>query len=164
MQAVPTLFGAFITASDGCAFLTAYIFLSEAICRAPNCEVELPWAISVAAQENAVSHKTIAEMKSILDKILKNTKISESKILSRLIQSNVVKSLRKRYRQIQDLGVKKAPFFVLVGARMPAILAEVSFMSNTQEGKRLKSTKYRQRIVNGIYDGIMAYVKSLGKI
>lgn len=122
-----------------------------------------PWAIRVAAQENATSTKNISEMKSILEQIVKNTKISESKILSNCIQKNIVTQLRKKYRKINNLGVKKAPFYVLVGARMPAVLAEVSFLSNSQEAKRLKSSTYRYSIANGIYYGIMSYIKSLGK-
>ena len=98
-----------------------------------------------------------------MEQIVKNTKISESKILSNCIQKNIVTQLRKKYRKINNLGVKKAPFYVLVGARMPAVLAEVSFLSNSQEAKRLKSSTYRYSIANGIYYGIMSYIKSLGK-
>jgi N-acetylmuramoyl-L-alanine amidase len=122
-----------------------------------------PWAIRVAAQENATSTKNINEMKSILEQIVKNTKISESKIFSNCIQKNLVTQLKKKYRKINNLGVKKAPFYVLVGARMPAVLAEVSFLSNSQEAKRLKTSNYRHEIANGIYYGIMSYIKSLGK-
>jgi N-acetylmuramoyl-L-alanine amidase len=122
-----------------------------------------PWAIKVAAQENAVSTKSIGEMKSILEQILKNAKNSESKALSGMIQQNLVKKLKMKYNDIYDLGVKKAPFYVLAGAQMPSVLAEVSFLSNYAEGKRLKTQQYRQRIAQGLFDGIMEYIKSLGK-
>ncbi len=122
-----------------------------------------PWAIQVAAQENAVSTKSIGEMKSIIEQILKNAKISESKVLSSMIQEHLVKNLKMKYNEICDLGVKKAPFYVLVGAQMPSVLAEVSFLSNSDEGKRLKTPPYRQAIALGLFEGIMAYIKSLGK-
>ena len=122
-----------------------------------------PWAIQVAAQENAMSTKSIGEMKSIIEQILKSAKNSESKALSGMIQQNLVKSLKMKYNEICDLGVKKAPFYVLAGAQMPSVLAEVSFLSNYAEGKRLKTPQYRQRIAQGLFEGVMAYIKSLGK-
>jgi N-acetylmuramoyl-L-alanine amidase len=122
-----------------------------------------PWAIQVAAQENAVSTKSIAEMKSIIEQILKNAKKSESKILSNFVQENLVKSLQTKYSRIESLGVKKAPFYVLAGSRMPSALVEVSFLSHYQEALRLKSSRYRDLIARGLYDGVISYIKSLGK-
>jgi N-acetylmuramoyl-L-alanine amidase len=121
------------------------------------------WSMSVAAQENAISKKSIGEMKSIVEQIVKNAKKSESKILSQFIQKHVVKQLQRKYSRISSLGVKKAPFYVLVGARMPASLVETSFLSNALEAKRLKSSHYRNLIANGLYYGIISYIKSLGK-
>jgi N-acetylmuramoyl-L-alanine amidase len=121
------------------------------------------WSMSVAAQENAISKKSIGEMKSIVEQIVKNAKKSESRILSQFIQQHVVKQLKTKYSKISSLGVKKAPFYVLVGARMPASLVETSFLSNTQEAKRLKTSYYRYLIANGLYYGIISYIKSLGK-
>ncbi|MCK4835587.1 MAG: N-acetylmuramoyl-L-alanine amidase [Candidatus Aminicenantes bacterium] len=122
-----------------------------------------PWSMSVAAKENAISKKSIWEMESIIGEIVKNAKKSESRILSQFIQKNVVKHLKKRYSHINDLGVKKAPFYVLVGARMPASLVETSFISNSQEARRLKTSTYRYLIANGLYYGIISYIRSLGK-
>jgi len=121
------------------------------------------WSMSVAAQENAISKKSIGEMKSIVEQIVKNAKRSESRILSQFIQKHVVKQLKSKYSKISSLGVKKAPFYVLVGARMPASLVETSFLSNAQEAKRLKTSYYRYLIANGLYYGIISYIKSLGK-
>lgn len=122
-----------------------------------------PWAIQVAATENAVSTKSIGEMKSIIEQILKNAKQSESKVLSGYIQNNLVQQMQKKYNQIENLGVKKAPFYVLAGSRMPSSLVEVSFLSNYQEALRLKNDAYRDRIAAGLYEGIISYIKSLGK-
>ncbi len=122
-----------------------------------------PWAMQVAAQENAVSRKSIGEMNAIVEQIVQHARLSESRIFTGCIQRRLVKRLRKNYRGIHDLGVKKAPFFVLAGARMPATLAEVSFLSHSKEGKRLKSPQYRYALAAGLYWGILDYIESLGK-
>jgi len=123
-----------------------------------------PRAIRVAAQENAVSKNSLAELSSIVDKIIKNTKKEESKALANIVQKELVKKAGAKYRGVTNLGVKKAPFYVLVGANMPAILVEVSFLSNRVEAERLRRNTYRQIIAEGIYAGIMKYIKTLGKI
>ncbi len=120
-----------------------------------------PWAMHVAAIENKVNEKSIGDMETIVDQIVKHARISESKIFTGRLQENLVKQLGKKYKNIKNLGVKKAPFFVLVGARMPAALVEISFLSNYQEGKRLKSSVYRDYIAEGLYSGILSYIKSL---
>jgi N-acetylmuramoyl-L-alanine amidase len=122
-----------------------------------------PWAMQVAAQENAMSSKSINEMRSILDQILQNSKISESRILSRSIQESMVANLQRKYDAIEDLGVKKAPFYVLLGAQMPSALIEVSFLSNRDEAGRLSAPSYRQTVAAGLYLGIINFIQSLGK-
>jgi N-acetylmuramoyl-L-alanine amidase len=122
-----------------------------------------PWAMQVAAQENAMSRKSMAEMRTILDQILRNSKISESKILSQFIQDSMVANLKRQYDAIDDLGVKKAPFYVLLGAEMPSALVEVSFLSNRDEARRLSSPEYRQCVAAGLYLGIINFIQSLGK-
>jgi N-acetylmuramoyl-L-alanine amidase len=122
-----------------------------------------PRAMEVAAQENAMSSKSMAEMRTILDQILRNSKISESKILSQFIQGSMVANLQRRYDAIEDLGVKKAPFYVLLGAQMPSALVEVSFLSNRDEAKRLNIPEYRQAVAAGLYLGIINFIQSLGK-
>ncbi len=122
-----------------------------------------PSVIATAARENATSTKNISDMKETIDKIVQNTKIPESKELAKDIQNNLVKSLSKNYSNINSLGVKGGPFWVLIGAEVPSVLVEISFLSNPTEEKRLLSTQYRQRIAQGIYEGIMAYKHSLEK-
>ncbi len=116
-------------------------------------------AMRVAARENATSKKRISELKNILNDIMKNTKVNESSRLAAKIQEDVVGELRKRYRRVKDLGVKQAPFFVLIGARMPSVLVEVSFISNKEEERRLKSGRYLDRIADGIVKGIISYAR-----
>ena len=122
-----------------------------------------PSVIETAARENATSTKKISEMKEIIERIVQNTKISESKELAEVIQNNLVKSLSQKYSNVKSLGVKGGPFWVLIGGEMPSVLLEISFLSNPTEELRLKSSQYRQRIVQGIYEGIMEYKSILGK-
>ena len=116
-------------------------------------------AMRVAARENATSEKRIGELKNILNEIMKNTKVNESSRLASEIQNAVVKDLRRKYGTVADLGVKQAPFFVLIGARMPSVLVETSFISNPTEERRLKSDRYLDRIADGIVKGVMAYAE-----
>ena len=88
-----------------------------------------------------------------------NTKVNESSRLATDIQNALVKTMRKKYGTVADLGVKQAPFFVLIGARMPSVLVEVSFISNPVEERRLKSDRYLDRVADGIVQGVMAYAE-----
>lgn len=122
-----------------------------------------PSVIETAALENATSTKNLSEMKSILEKIAKNSKIMESKELANNIQENLVVALRKRHKDVIDLGYKGGPFWVLIGVETPSVLVEVSYLSNTKDEARLKNAQYRQSIAQGIYNGIKEYMNSLGK-
>jgi N-acetylmuramoyl-L-alanine amidase len=122
-----------------------------------------PSVIELAAAENATSTKNIGEMKTILQKIIQNSKIQESRDLAEKIQKNLVKSLSRDLPAVKNLGVKGGPFWVLIGGEMPSVLVEVSHLSNSKEEARLKTRKYRDLAAQGIYDGIMEYIRSLGK-
>jgi len=122
-----------------------------------------PSVIETAARENATSTKNVSEMKDIIEKIVQNSKIVESKELAESIQNSLVKSLSQNYGNVKSLGVKGGPFWVLIGGEMPSVLVEISHLSNPTEEKRLNSPKYRQRVAQGIYEGIIEYMSSLGK-
>ncbi|HSA96778.1 MAG TPA: N-acetylmuramoyl-L-alanine amidase [Acidobacteriota bacterium] len=122
-----------------------------------------PSVVELAAAENATSTKNIGEMRSILEKIVNNSKIKESLTLAQDIQKSLVRSLARDLPGIQDLGVKGGPFWVLIGGEMPSVLVEVSHLSNAKEEAKLKTQKYRDLAAQGIFDGIMEYVRSLGK-
>ncbi len=115
-------------------------------------------AMRVAARENATSTKSIGDLKNLLNDIMKNTKVDESSRLASYVQREVVKNLRKKYSNVKSKGVKQAPFFVLIGARMPSVLVEVSFISNRKEEERLKSDRYLDRVAEGIVNGIKSYI------
>jgi len=116
-------------------------------------------AINVAARENATSKKNISDLHSILNDLIKNAKIKESGQLAKHVQEAICTGLSKKYSHIHNLGVKQAPFYVLIGASMPSILIETSFISNRRECKRLLSARYQNRLCDGIVDGVRAYMK-----
>lgn len=116
-------------------------------------------AIAVAARENATSRKNISDLESILNDLMKNAKINESSRLASKVQESMCRGLAKNYSKIRNLGVKQAPFYVLLGARMPSILVETSFISNKTECKRLVSTTYQNRLCDAIIDGVEQYIK-----
>ena len=118
-------------------------------------------AMELAAKENATSTKKISDLQLILNDLMRNSKISESSRLARSVQDHLVKHLRGKYRNVKNLGVKQAPFYVLIGAQMPSILVETSFVSNRMEEKRLDSAAYRQKIAEGIAAGIKKYIEQV---
>jgi len=122
-----------------------------------------PSVIETAAQENATSSTNISQMGEIIKKILINSKISESKELAETIQKNLLKSLAQKYKAVKDLGVKGGPFWVLIGADVPSILVEISFLSHTEEESRLMNSQYLDFVAQGIYEGIKEYRSSLEK-
>jgi len=115
-------------------------------------------AIAVAARENATSEKNISDLEYILSDLMKHAKINESTRLANTVQTSFVKGMKKNYSGIDDHGVKQAPFYVLLGARMPSILIETGFISNKQECKRLMSDSYQTVVSNTITDGIKKYI------
>jgi N-acetylmuramoyl-L-alanine amidase len=119
-------------------------------------------AIRVAARENKVSIKKMQKMQGGLSMILKdlarNSKREESMRLAHSVQNAMVDSLKRDYSRIEDLGVKYALFYVLVGAEMPSILVEISFISNREEEKRLATNTYRDKVAQAIAKGIDKYI------
>jgi len=117
-------------------------------------------SILVAARENATSTNNISDLDVILSDLLQNSKINESSRLAAYIQESIYKNLRKKgYKRVKNKGVKQAPFYVLIGAQMPAVLIETSFISNQRECKRLTNSKYQERLCEGIVVGIKKYIK-----
>jgi N-acetylmuramoyl-L-alanine amidase len=98
-----------------------------------------PDALEVAARENAVSEKSIFELQDLVKKIALKEKIEESHEFAADVQESLHSGLATKNPGIRDRGVKKAPFIVLIGANMPSILAEISFVSNPGDEKRLEA-------------------------
>ncbi len=121
-------------------------------------------ALDVAARENAASDKSIHELQDLVKKIALKEKIEESREFASNVQHALHTGLSAKSPGIRDRGVKKAPFIVLIGANMPSILAEVSFVSNPGDERRLQTSDYRQRIAESLYRGISKYVGGLSGV
>jgi N-acetylmuramoyl-L-alanine amidase len=123
-----------------------------------------PDALEVAARENAVSEKSIHELQDLVKKIALREKIDESQEFASDVQSSLHSGLAAKNPGERDRGVKKAPFIVLIGANMPSILAEISFVSNPGDERRLGTSDYRQKIAESLYRGIAKYVGGLSGV
>jgi N-acetylmuramoyl-L-alanine amidase len=119
-----------------------------------------PEAMRVAAFENATSTHQMSDLQNILSDILKNSKINESSRLARQVHNSLVTGLEKNYSHIKSLGVKQAPFYVLIGAQMPAILVEMAFISNPNDAQHLKNDRFLERIASDISTGIKSYIQN----
>jgi N-acetylmuramoyl-L-alanine amidase len=123
-----------------------------------------PEALEVAARENAVSEKSIHELQDLVKKIALKEKIEESQEFAADVQHSLHTGLAVKNPGQRDRGVKKAPFIVLIGANMPSILAEISFLSNPGDERRLETAEYRQKIAESLYRGIAKYVSGLSGV
>jgi len=121
-------------------------------------------ALEVAARENAVSEKSIHELQDLVKKIALKEKIGESREFAADVQHSLFTGLTAKSPGLRNRGVKKAPFVVLIGANMPSILAEISFVSNPADEKKLRTSDYRQRIAESLYRGVAKYANSLSGI
>jgi N-acetylmuramoyl-L-alanine amidase len=123
-----------------------------------------PEAEAVAARENATSSQTMGTLPAIVRAIALNNKIAESRELASIVQTVMVRKLRVQSAGVRDLGVKQAPFVVLIGAQMPSVLTEIAFLTNRTEASLLKQQAYRQQIAQALRDGIVRYRESLKKV
>jgi N-acetylmuramoyl-L-alanine amidase len=120
-----------------------------------------PEAEAVAARENSASSGGMHSLPDIIKAIALNNKLDESRDLAGMVQEALVSRLRRSNRDIRNLGVKKAPFVVLIGASMPSVLAEISFLTNKEELQLLKTSAYKQRVAEALHAAVMRYRRSL---
>ncbi len=123
-----------------------------------------PEALEVAARENSTSQESVHQLQDLIQKIAMTEKIEESQEFAKLVQREVHESLTKAGSAQKNRGLKKAPFVVLIGANMPSILAEISFLTNPRDERLLKRPDYREKIAEGLYRGIARYMNTLGKV
>jgi N-acetylmuramoyl-L-alanine amidase len=116
-------------------------------------------ALDVAARENATSQKSIHELEGLIQKIFLKERVDESREFAATVQKAIHTALWQN--RARDRGVKQAPFVVLIGARMPAILAEIDFLSNPRQERLLKRADFRQRIAEALYQGVAKYASTL---
>jgi N-acetylmuramoyl-L-alanine amidase len=121
-------------------------------------------AMEVAARENATDDQGIHELQDLVKQIARTEKIDESKEFAEDVQDSLSKRIQKTARTVKNRGVRKAPFVVLIGADMPSILTEISFLSNPADEKMLKQPEHRQRVAEGIYQGVASYLQSLNSM
>jgi N-acetylmuramoyl-L-alanine amidase len=123
-----------------------------------------PDALEVAARENAVSEKSVHELGDLVKKIALKEKVEESREFAADVQRSLYQGLAGKEKTLRDRGVKKAPFIVLIGANMPSILAEISFVSNPGDERKLQTPEYRQKIAESLYKGIARYINGLSGV
>jgi N-acetylmuramoyl-L-alanine amidase len=120
-----------------------------------------PDALDVAARENAVSSHSVHQLSDLVRKIALKDKIDESREFAADVDAGLYAGLKKGNPGMKDRGVKKAPFVVLIGAQMPSILAEISFLTNPDDAEQLQEGSYRQRIAESLDAGVEHYLRGL---
>src|SRR5215469_16344112 len=120
-----------------------------------------PDALEVAARENAVSDQSIYQLSDLVKKIALKEKIDESREFAFDVESSLYSGLQKGNAGLKNRGVKKAPFVVLIGANMPSILTEISFVTNPKDANQLRQPEYRQRVAESLYKGVAKYAGGL---
>ena len=123
-----------------------------------------PEAMEVAARENAASQENIHELEDLIKKITRTEKIGESKELAADVQDSLSMRIQRRAGPVRNRGVRKAPFVVLIGADMPSILTEVSFLSNPSDEQLLKRPQHRQRVAEGLFAGVTVYLQNMNSM
>jgi N-acetylmuramoyl-L-alanine amidase len=121
-------------------------------------------AMEVAARENATAQEGVHDLESLVKRIAQTEKIDESKEFATDIQESLSNRIQKTSKSVRDRGVRKAPFVVLIGADMPSILTEISFLSNPADEKLLKQPEQRQRVAEGLYQGISSYLQNMNSV
>lgn len=120
-------------------------------------------AATVAARENAVSAKNISDLQFILTDLMLTSKLQESQDLAAIIHRRMFARAGQAGFTMNDNGVRSAPFYVLMGARMPAVLVEIGYLSNDADARRIKSPKYLERLADGIVLGVTEYKAKLNR-
>ena len=123
-----------------------------------------PDALQTAARENAVSNQSIHQLSDLVKKITLRDKIDESREFASNVEDSLYAGLQKGNVGLKNRGVKKAPFVVLIGANMPSILAEISFVTNPRDASQLLQPEYRERVAESLYKGVARYEAGLSGV
>jgi len=122
-----------------------------------------PWAVRMASTENLESGYSLADVRELLAGVYSEFRQDQSRALAAAIHRRLVQSVREISPEVADRGVRSAPFLVLVDTEMPAVLAEVSCLSNAEEARLLAQSDYRDRLARALAEGIQAYSHSVRK-
>jgi len=120
-------------------------------------------ALEVAARENASSQMSVHELRDVVQKIALREKVDESREFAARVQRSLYTAAAKTNNRARDRGVKKAPFVVLIGARMPSVLAEIGFVSNPRDEALMKKPEHRQRLAEALFRGLQQYAGTLSQ-
>jgi N-acetylmuramoyl-L-alanine amidase len=120
-------------------------------------EASTPRALELAARESGTTVARMSDLQKILNDLMLRSKVTESHQLAMDVQGKTLSTLRRRYANAKDLGVKRGPFYVLVGAQMPSILIEMGFVTNRVEARRLRAQKFRLLLSKGVARGILKF-------
>lgn len=123
-----------------------------------------PNSLETAARENATSQESVYQLQDLIKKIALTEKIQESSEFARQVDHSLESAETRGGTSPPDRGLKKAPFVVLIGANMPSILCEISFLTNPRDERLLRQPQYRQQIAEGLYRGVARYVATLGSM
>lgn len=118
-------------------------------------------AMRLAARENGSARKNVSDLQFILSDMTQNMKLEDSVTLAHRLQQSMVGGMSKALGEVRDLGVKTALFYVLVGARMPSVLVEMSFVTHRVEGSAMSREAGQDAMVNSLFDGIQKYGASI---
>ena len=116
----------------------------------------------MAARENAISAATLKDLQNLVKAITLNSKIDESRDFAAAVQESMVAGVRQQH-EVSDRGVHTAPFYVLIGANMPAVLAEIAFLSNPEDENRLRTAHYRDLLARSLLEGVRGYLDALNR-
>ncbi len=116
----------------------------------------------MAARENAISPATLKDLQGLVKAIATNSKIDESRDFAASVQESMVRAARGAH-PVLDRGVHTAPFYVLIGANMPSVLAEIAFLSNPEDEKRLRTAQYRDLLARSLLAGVRSYLEALNR-
>ena len=119
---------------------------------------------SLAARENAASDHGVHDLQDLVKQIARTEKIDESKEFAEDVQDALAKRMQKTSKPVKNRGVRKAPFVVLIGADMPSILTEISFLSNPADEALLKKPEHRQRVAEGVFQGMTSYLQNMNSV
>jgi N-acetylmuramoyl-L-alanine amidase len=122
-----------------------------------------PHAEEVAARENAISPATLKDLQGLVKAIALNSKIDESRDFAASVQEAMVSQLKPQFPGATDRGVHTAPFYVLIGANMPSVLAEIAFVSNPEDERLLRTSELREHIARSLLEGVRGYLGSLNR-
>jgi N-acetylmuramoyl-L-alanine amidase len=122
-----------------------------------------PHAEELAARENSISRATLGDLQELVKAITLNSKLHESRDFAKAIQSSMIRRISPHYSAVRDRGVRTAPLYVLIGANMPSVLAELGFVSNPTEEKQLRAPAHRDVVAQSLLHGVERYLGALNR-